>query len=162
MAYRFAFCVDEFIVKTINIFSTSSQTSSLTHFFFFNDTIPRRCKNLDSYDTRKSIKLPVIVYYENENGARNLDISCFKKNVRWKHLYLYILFINTKTIYSFILTAQLHCTILKYPQRSSKRLDCEIIYIYRRSKYFFFFKIDHTTTIHTIRVFELCLNEDQL
>lgn len=52
----------------------------LTHFFFFfYDTIPRRCKNLDSYDTRKSIKLPVIVYYENENGARNLDISCFKK-----------------------------------------------------------------------------------
>lgn len=39
------------------------------------------------------------------------------------------------------------------------------LHIYRRSKYFVFsssfFKIDHTTTIHTIRVFELCLNEDR-
>lgn len=110
MAYKFAFCVDEFIVKKKQLKFSHELSNILVNSYFsflLRHDSSSSWKSRFFYDTRKSTELSVIVYYENENGARNLDISCFKKNVPWKHLYLYIyiLFINTKTIYPFILNS---------------------------------------------------------
>lgn len=133
MTYKFAFCVDEFIVKKKQLKFSHELSNILVNSYFsflLRHDSSSSWKSRFFYDTRKSTELSVIVYYENENGARNLDISCFKKNVPWKHLYLYIyiLFINTKTIYPFILNSI--APFSNILERSSTRLDCEIIYIY--------------------------------
>lgn len=75
-------------------------------------------------------------------------------------IYIYILFINTKTIYPFILNSI--APFSNILERSSTRLDCEIIYIYIGEVSTLFFLLLFLKSItHTIRVFELCLNEDR-